>query len=56
MQRHTVQERKATAEPGFSAAASFGISASTGFQFGLHQGILIGGDSVSAADLPICWR
>jgi hypothetical protein len=27
-----------SAEPGFSAAASFGISASVGFLFGLHQG------------------
>jgi hypothetical protein len=30
-----------SAEPGFSAAASFGISVSTGFPFGLHQGIRI---------------
>jgi hypothetical protein len=29
-------------EPGFSVAASFGISAKTGFPFGLHQGIRIG--------------
>jgi len=32
-----------SAEPGFSAAASFGISVSTGFPFGLHQSIRIGG-------------
>jgi hypothetical protein len=30
------------AEPGFSAAASFGISASMGFLFGLHQDTRIG--------------
>jgi hypothetical protein len=32
---------------GFSAAASFGISASAGFPFGLHQGIRIGGTRCS---------
>ena len=31
-----------SAELGFSAAASFGISASVGFLFGLHQGTRIG--------------
>jgi hypothetical protein len=35
------------AEPGFSAAALFGISASAGFPFGLHQGIRIGGTGCS---------
>jgi hypothetical protein len=29
-------------EPGFSAAASFGISAIASFPFGLHQGIRTG--------------
>ena len=31
-----------SAEPGFSVAASFGISASVGFPFELHQGTRIG--------------
>jgi len=35
------------AEPGFSAAASFGSSVDTGFPFGLHQGIRIGGTGCS---------
>jgi hypothetical protein len=30
------------AEPGFSAAASFGISARVGFLFGLHRGTRTG--------------
>jgi len=35
---------------GFSAAASFGISASASFPFGLHQGIRIGALTIEVAD------
>ena len=40
------------AEPGFSAAALFGISASAGFPFGLHQGIRIAGTLFALDDPP----